>query len=124
MLNLFFLPSFVSSKEPHPTDNSWIDDGYRFHDAFHVAFLGVLGWSPVLRSLLRLKRKSQPQVDECEDGARAYDVEEGISSLLAKRAPQYNNFLEIQNIDNETLDIIAIPSLVRYELNRGLNLVQ
>ena len=89
------------------TNNSWTDDGYRFHDAFHVAFLGVLGWSPVMRSLLRLKRKSQPRVDECEDGARAFDVEEGISSLLARRAPQYNFFLETQNVDNETLDIIA-----------------
>jgi NTP pyrophosphatase (non-canonical NTP hydrolase) len=88
------------------TNNSWLDDGYRFHDALHIAFLAVLGWSPVLRSLLRLKRKSQPRVDECEDGARAYDVEEGITSLLARRAPQYNWFLEPQNIDNETLDDI------------------
>jgi NTP pyrophosphatase (non-canonical NTP hydrolase) len=89
------------------TNNSWLDDGYRYHDALHVAFLGILGWSPVLRSLLRLKRKSDPKVDECEDGARAYDVEEGISSLLARRAPQYNSFLETKNVDNDTLDIIV-----------------
>jgi NTP pyrophosphatase (non-canonical NTP hydrolase) len=31
------------------TDNAHDDDGYRFHDVFHAAFVAVLGWSPVLR---------------------------------------------------------------------------
>lgn len=88
------------------TNNSWIDDGYRFHDALHVAFLGTLGWSPVFRNLLRLKRKSQSKVDECEDGARAIDIEEGLSAFLSNRAPDYNYFREPKNVDNETLDIV------------------
>jgi len=53
------------------TDNSRREDAYRFHDAIHLGFLAVLNWSPTLRALLRLKRKSNPEVDECEDGARA-----------------------------------------------------
>lgn len=40
------------------TDNAYQDDGYRFHDVFHLAYAAILGWSPVLRSLLRLKRQS------------------------------------------------------------------
>src|SRR5919202_2053222 len=50
------------------TDNSYANDGYRFHDVFHLAYAGVLGWSPVTRQLLGgCKRKSNPKVDEVED---------------------------------------------------------
>ena len=35
------------------TDNAYDDDGYRFHDVMHLAFAALLGWSPVLRKLLR-----------------------------------------------------------------------
>ena len=50
------------------TDNAHDDDGYRFHDVFHAGFVAVLGWSPVLRSLLGRKRKSVTKLDEVEDG--------------------------------------------------------
>ena len=53
------------------SDNAYVDDGYRFHDVMHLAHMAVLGWSPVMRNLLKLKRKSQPTIDEVEDGARA-----------------------------------------------------
>lgn len=46
------------------TDNAAEPDDYRFHDVFHYAYVAVLGWSPVVRSLLRLKRKSVPKIDE------------------------------------------------------------
>jgi NTP pyrophosphatase (non-canonical NTP hydrolase) len=88
------------------SNNALTDDGYRYHDAIHIAFLGILGWSPVMRSLLRIKRKSNPEVDECEDGARAHDVEEGISTFLANKAKSYNFFREPRNVDNDTLDYI------------------
>ena len=39
------------------TDNYYDDDGYRFHDAIHLAFIGHLGWSPVVRGLMGRKRK-------------------------------------------------------------------
>ena len=50
------------------TDNAYDPDGYRFHDIFHLAYAAVLDWSPVTRSLLQRKRKSDPRVDEVEDG--------------------------------------------------------
>lgn len=53
------------------TNNAYDDDGYRFHDVMHLANMAVLGWSPVIRSLLKRKRKSQPKIDEVEDGQRA-----------------------------------------------------
>lgn len=44
------------------TDNTRRVDAYRFHDAIHLGFMAVLGWSPVMRALLRLKRKSSPRI--------------------------------------------------------------
>ena len=57
------------------TDNAIEADDYRFHDVFHFAHVAVLTWSPVVRSLLRLKRKSDLVVDEVQDGARAILIE-------------------------------------------------
>lgn len=64
------------------TDNSPTKDDYRFHDVFHYSYAAVLGWSPVVRSLFRVKRKSKPDIDENEDGARASLSEEGISAWI------------------------------------------
>ena len=58
------------------TDNAAEEDGYRFHDVMHLAILAKLGWSPVLRKLMGRKRKSDPAIDEVQDGARAQIVEE------------------------------------------------
>jgi NTP pyrophosphatase (non-canonical NTP hydrolase) len=64
------------------TDNSYDDDGYRYHDVMHLANAAVLGWSPVLRKLLGKKRKSDPKIDEVEDGARAQIVEEAVIKAI------------------------------------------
>ena len=66
------------------TDNYYEDDGYRFHDVLHLANVAHLGWSPVLRSLMKRKRKDDmnPQLDEVEDGARAKIVEEAILKAI------------------------------------------
>lgn len=74
------------------TDNAMEADDYRFHDVFHFANLAVLTWSPVLRSLLRLKRKSDPRIDEAQDGARAILVEEGVTNWLFGQAAQLDFF--------------------------------
>jgi hypothetical protein len=68
------------------TDNSHRPDGYRFHDVFHLSYAAHLGWSPVIRALLKLKRKSKPELDENEDGARAIILEEGISTWIFNHA--------------------------------------
>jgi MazG C-terminal domain len=57
-------------------------DGYRFHDGLHLA-LGVrLGWSPVLRAMLGRKRRSDPEIDRCEDGGRACMVDEAVCYVI------------------------------------------
>lgn len=63
-------------------DNVKANDGYRFHDILHLAFMVYLGWSPVMRKLLGCKRKSDPEVDRVEDGARAQIVEELVVKLI------------------------------------------
>lgn len=68
------------------TDNSNEPDDYRFHDVFHLAYVAHLGWSPVIRGLLKRKRKSDPVVDENQDGARAMIIEEGIATWIFNHA--------------------------------------
>ena len=64
------------------TDNAYQEDGYRFHDVMHLALAAKLGWSPVLRKLMGRKRKTAPEVDEVEDGARAQIVEEAVIKAI------------------------------------------
>jgi len=78
------------------TDNAMEADDYRFHDVFHFAHAAVLTWSPVIRSLLRLKRKSDPMVDEVQDGARAILIEEGITTWIFSRAIKLDFFDRVQ----------------------------
>lgn len=81
------------------TDNSYHDDGYRFHDIFHFSYAAILGWSPVIRSLFNRKRRSQPHIDEIEDGGRAIAIEEGISALVFSHAQSHNYFEDVSMID-------------------------
>lgn len=81
------------------TDNSYETDGYRFHDVFHLALVGLMGWSPVIRALLHVKRKSDPQLDEVEDGGRAIAIEEGIAALVFSYASQHSMLANVTTID-------------------------
>lgn len=87
------------------TDNARLPDGYRFHDAIHLGFLAVLGWSPNLRALLHLKRKSDPVVDECEDGARAIFAEEGLAAVLARLAETHSGFRTHQAVTRDAVEL-------------------
>jgi len=78
------------------TDNAPTPDDYRFHDVFHYAYVAILTWSPVVRALLQLKRKSDPRIDEVEDGARAILTEEGIVSWIFSQAKQLNYFADVK----------------------------
>lgn len=78
------------------TDNAMRADDYRFHDVFHFAYGAVLTWSPVVRALLRLKRKSAPKIDEAEDGARATQIEEGITTWIFGEAIKLNFFSDMK----------------------------
>lgn len=88
------------------TDNAYVSDGYRFHDVFHLAYAAVLGWSPVARKLLGRKRRSDPKLDEVEDGGRAIATEEGISALVFAYAGEHKWLDGVTSIDYETLKAI------------------
>ncbi|HLQ07759.1 MAG TPA: hypothetical protein VK128_01745 [Steroidobacteraceae bacterium] len=99
------------------TDNSYDDDGYRYHDVLHLAHLAVLGWSPVLRKLLGRKRRSKRDVDEVEDGARAMIVEEAVVAFVYANA-ELNGFYEhTKHVDSDML--ATVKQMVRpFEVSR------
>ncbi|MGJ5675613.1 MAG: nucleoside triphosphate pyrophosphohydrolase family protein [Nostochopsis sp.] len=88
------------------TDNSYSSDGYRFHDVFHMSYAAVLGWSVVTRSMLKCKRKSNPRIDEVEDGGRAIAIEEGISALVFAYAKDHRFLEGISVVDYQLLKTI------------------
>jgi NTP pyrophosphatase (non-canonical NTP hydrolase) len=88
------------------SDNSYDDDGYRFHDILHLAFVAVLGWSPTIRSLLKRKRKSDPTVDLVEDGARARFTEEGLAALIFSFAEQHSFLDGFEQVSYDVLRTI------------------
>lgn len=90
------------------TDAAHTEDGYRFHDVFHLAYATLLGWSPITRSLANLKRRSDPTVDENEDGGRAGVIEEGIAALVFAYATQHDMGAAVERLDQKLLDTIAM----------------
>jgi NTP pyrophosphatase (non-canonical NTP hydrolase) len=90
------------------TDNSVEPDGYRFHDVFHLAYVAYLGWSPVIRGLLKRKRKSKPDVDENQDGARAMIIEEGIATWIFNHASKQGFY---KDVDIGKLDYAVLKQI-------------
>jgi NTP pyrophosphatase (non-canonical NTP hydrolase) len=89
------------------TDNAGEEDHYRFHDVFHLSYATFLGWSPVLRSLLKLKRKSDSRIDEVEDGARATIIEEAVSNWVFNHAKDVDFFSTATSVDYRILKLIG-----------------
>lgn len=90
------------------TDNAHREDGYRFHDVFHLACAAILGWSPVTRRNLQRKRRSDSHIDEVEDGGRAIVTEEGISALVFAYASDHGDLKNLHTIDYELLKAIKV----------------
>ncbi|MBK7878383.1 MAG: pyrophosphatase [Planctomycetes bacterium] len=88
------------------TDNIEDPDGYRYHDIFHFAYAVHLGWSPVVRALMRTKRKSNSKVDEAQDGARAGIIEEAVSAVVFSRAKRLKFFDDLDHVDLDLLKTI------------------
>ncbi len=88
------------------TDNKAETDDYRFHDVFHIAYAVHLEWSPVLRALFKIKRKSRPELDENEDGARAILIEEGIATFVFGRALERKLFAGLEHLDYDLLKLV------------------
>lgn len=85
------------------TDNISDRDEYRFHDVFHFSYVAILHWSPVIRALIKHKRKSQPKYDEEQDSGRAIVVEEGLTAWIFSKAKELNYF---ENQDKVSLGIL------------------
>jgi NTP pyrophosphatase (non-canonical NTP hydrolase) len=102
------MKAFINGKQigNDLTDNSYSSDGYRFHDIFHFSYAAVLGWSPVIRSNLKLKRKSDSRIDEVEDGGRAIAIEEGISALVFSYAKDHQFLEAVSTLDYQLLKTI------------------
>lgn len=88
------------------TDNIRDPDGYRFHDVFHFAHAAILHWSPTFRALLKQKRKSNPKVDDAQDGGRAIVVEEGLTAWVFGRSKDLNYFEGQSRVSFDLLKII------------------
>jgi NTP pyrophosphatase (non-canonical NTP hydrolase) len=91
------------------TDNSYTKDGYGYHDAIHLSFAAVLGWSPLTRSLLGVKRRDDNQqdlVERVEDGGRAIATEEGLSTMIFAYARDYNWLEGKGSVSTELLRMI------------------
>ena len=99
------------------TDNKIEKDDYRFHDVFHLAFVAHLGWSPVIRGLFKLKRKSDPLLDENEDGARASLIEEGVSTFIFSHGLERELFEDLEHVDYDLLKSIQ-DLITGYEVER------
>lgn len=88
-------------------DNSRDDDGYRFHDVFHLGNVAMLGWSPTMRGLMHRKRRSNPEVDAVEDGGRAIVIDEGIAAYVFAYARRHNDLDGVARLDYDLLRTIG-----------------
>lgn len=95
------------------TDNADDPDGYRFHDVFHLGYVAILGWSPVIRKLMKRKRKTNQKVDEVQDGGRAQVIDEGVAALVFDYAKGHKWLQGVSDLDYQLLRTIkGITSLL------------
>lgn len=98
-------------------DNSYEDDGYRYHDVFHYTFATILHWSPCTRAMLQRKRKSNAMTDRIEDGARAIITEEAISLMIFNDAKDHDFYADSKHIDEGLINMIK-KMVSSYEINK------
>lgn len=89
------------------SDNAHEDDGYRYHDALHLAFVAILGWSPSIRALMGRKRKCDKHVDDNEDGGRGVVIDEGVIAWLYSRDLDCSFSESPTHVDTETLSVVS-----------------
>lgn len=88
------------------TDNSYEDDGYRYHDVMHLAFMTHLGWSPVIRKLLRTCKyieKRPPEIDESQDSGRPQVIDEGLVAAIYVYADNHQFLKGLNSVDWQLL---------------------
>lgn len=110
--HVLMYPNYPSHAPENPLgaeidDNSTLEDHYRFHDIYHFAYMAYLGWSPVVRRLLKIKRKADKVVDRTQDGARAGDTEEATTAFIYSYVSG-QDFLETsEHVDTDLLMQVA-----------------
>ena len=88
-------------------DMSYEEDDYRFHDALHLTYAAMLGWSPIARWYLGRQRLSQPRVREVEDSGRAKVLEEAVAALTFDYA-RAQRFLDgVEHLDFSLLQTVV-----------------
>ena len=107
------------------TDNSYDDDGYRYHDIMHMTFMTHFGWSPVFRKLMRhdnlkIIEKRNNKQDEVEDGGRAQIIEEAIIHAVYIYAEQHKFCTNISTVDLKLLKFIKNITSILEIKNRTL----
>lgn len=93
------------------TDNSRIPNNYRYHDIFHLGHIAYLGWSPVMRHLMKLKRKSDYVTLDAEDRGRPQVAEEAITLIVYNYAKGNKMLKESDKLDTELLN--SVKQLVK-----------
>lgn len=88
------------------TDNSKIPNDYRYHDVLHLGHIAFLGWSPVIRHLMQLKRKSDFLTLDTEDRGRPQVAEEAITLIIYNYAKKNGMFKSGNRLDTEVLNMI------------------
>ncbi len=88
------------------TDNSRIPNDYRYHDVFHLGHIAYLGWSPVIRHLMKLKRKSDSVTLDAEDRGRPQVAEEAVTLIIYNYAKGNKMLRSSDRIDTELLNTI------------------
>lgn len=80
-------------------DMSWEEDDYRFHDAFHLTYAAMLGWSPIARWYFGRQRFSDPRFREVEDSGRAKVIEEAVAAVTFEYARQQRFLDQVEHVD-------------------------
>jgi len=106
-------------------DNHREGDGYRYHDAIHVAFAVHLGWSPNLRKFMNLKRRSDKDTDENEDGGRAAILEEMIILQVHTYASKLKSYINEAKGKPSNQQLVKSPfddpNVLTFEFIRNLH---
>jgi NTP pyrophosphatase (non-canonical NTP hydrolase) len=89
------------------TDNTYGEDGYRYHDVIHLAFAACLGWSPIWRKLLRneerIVNRTSREIADAEDGGRAQVIEEAIVAAAYSYAADHSFLEGLSGVDWQLL---------------------
>lgn len=84
-------------------DNARTPNDYRYHDVFHLGHIAFLGWSPVMRHLMKLKRKTDPITLNAEDRGRPQVAEEAVTLIIYNYAKGNKMLKASDRIDTELL---------------------